>query len=218
MWRRGAEGRHRFIDAGEGARAELSRDAGDADILTHRIVRLSGLATLRRDDYDAVGCLRSVNRRGGRTLEHLDRLDIRRIEIGDTIRRIVLVTRNALPWRCERQEIRRRLDRRVAHDHTIDDVERCRRADDRRDTAKPNLHAAARSSGVRPDLGAYHLALQRHVETLRRCLDRAGRRSPSPRRSQHCGARRSSPDSSRPLPRGVARRASARRRDCSDRV
>ena len=156
------EGRHRFIDVGEGARAELARDAGDADVLAHRVARLPCLASLRRDDHHAVRRLRSVNRRGGRALQHLDRLDVARIEIGNTIRRIVFVAGDALPRRRERQKIRRRLDRRIADDDTIDDVERCRRSNDRRDAAQPNLHAAARRARVRRDLGAHHLALQRH--------------------------------------------------------
>ena len=53
-------------------------------------LRPAGGALLGRDDDDAVGRLGAVDRAGRGTLEDFDVFDVRRVEVGDAVDRLVL--------------------------------------------------------------------------------------------------------------------------------
>ena len=89
------EDRQRLVQAAEGPRAKLVGPGGEAEPLGHGELRLADLASLGRDDHDAVGGLGAVDRGGRPTLQDLDPLDVLGIEIGDAIDRVVLVPRVA---------------------------------------------------------------------------------------------------------------------------
>src|SRR5439155_24244832 len=79
-----------FLRATELARAERVADLREAEALRDRDSRLAVVAALGRDDDNAVRGLAAVQRRGRGALEHLDGLDVVRVDIGDAVDRVVL--------------------------------------------------------------------------------------------------------------------------------
>ena len=54
-----------------------------ADVRVVAHAGVARLAPLGRDEHDAVGAARPVDRRGAGVLEHLDRLDVARVQVAD---------------------------------------------------------------------------------------------------------------------------------------
>ena len=100
----------------------------------------SGTA-LGRDDDNAVRRERAVDGAGRGTLQDFDVLDVRRVEVGDTVDRLVLAVRDAATGRGD--GVQTVQDDGVADDHAVDDVERAGIGVDRRRAAELHLHTAA---------------------------------------------------------------------------
>ena len=154
-----------------GVAVEMSRaeEAGrllGAHALGHVVARGAGASLLRRDDDDPVRGARAVDGRRRRRLENFDVLDVVRVDVGEAVDRLVLRRRR----RTARARDRRKAagERRVRHDHAVDDVERIARAENRRGAADLNLHAAARHAGVLEDGRAHDLAGEIALERLGR--------------------------------------------------
>ena len=128
-----------------------------------RELRSRRLPVLRRDDDDAVGAARAVDRRRRRVLQDLDRLDVVRIERGERVRR------NGR--RVVSAAVARVLSVRVVLDReAVDDVERLVVAGHRRAAANADRE---RRAGRRRRLRHHHAgrgALQRLLERQDRRL------------------------------------------------
>src|SRR5207247_8274583 len=110
--------------------------------------RISDASTRREALHGAVVATRSVESCGRGTANDLNVLDVRRIQIGETVLRIG--TRSKV----------RQLSRFVVDNHTIHDVERIGAGDEGIHAAQPHRDSAsARAAGVLSDLCAGNLSL-----------------------------------------------------------
>jgi hypothetical protein len=148
----------RFVE-GEAARADLVGEVECAHALRDIELRAPGLPRLGGDDDDAVGGLGAVDRRRRGALQHLDALDVVRVEIADAIDAVVLRRRVGARGGAE-DGVGARLEHVVADDDAVHHVERIGGAVDGGHAAEAHLHAAARGAGVRVDLRAGDLALE----------------------------------------------------------
>src|SRR5690242_10294210 len=162
------------------AGAEQARRLFAADALGHLVPGLPRAASLGRNDDDAVGGTRAVDRRRRRRLQDLDVLDVVRIDVGQAVDRLVL----RRVGRTARARDRRQAagDRRVRYDDAVDDVERIAGAENRRRAADLDLHAAARNARVLEDRRADDFALEIRLEGFRRSDDELVRRDRRDRR------------------------------------
>src|SRR5206468_4184892 len=143
-------------ETGELTGSLLPREARGGEARADGEIRLAAAAALRRDHDDAARRLRAVDRRRGGAFQYLDVLDVVGVEIGDAIHRVLLAgDGNAAPGRLG-DAVRAGRDRDVARDHAVDDVERCRVAEDGRRAAQSNAIAATGRAGVLLNLRARH--------------------------------------------------------------
>src|SRR5258708_2036072 len=124
--------------------------------------RLARLAVLGGDDDEAVGPGRPINGARRRTFEHLDAVDVSRVEVGDAVHLLVLARGDAATRSAYRvQAVRVGV---VVDDDAVDDIERLVRAIDSIAAANLHLNAATRRAPVLRDHGARDLALQRVLD------------------------------------------------------
>jgi len=112
-----------------------------AETLRDVVPVLSRLSSLRRDHDDAVGRPRAID--GGRRgrLQHLDVLDVVRVQVGKTIDGLVLRRRRRAAGARDRRQTA--VDRVVGIDHAVDDEQRITGGIDRRRATNLDLEAAA---------------------------------------------------------------------------
>src|SRR5207247_3693809 len=94
-----------------------------------------------------------VDRGRRRALQHLDLVDVRRVQVGDAVHGVVLI-RRVPPGRGGRDRVQVVADRVVADDDAVHDDQGVNRRVDRGDAAQVDLHAAAGGARVRLDQGA----------------------------------------------------------------
>ena len=141
------------------ARAELPDELIDAYALGGGNLVAANPAALRGDDDDAVGGLRSVDRRRRRALEHLDVVDVVRIDVCKAVRAVLL----ASVQRAGQGGLSAGTHG-VGDDHAVDDVQRIDASEQRRSAANLYLATAAGGAVVHADLSANDLTLHRAFE------------------------------------------------------
>src|SRR5437868_2455060 len=156
-----------FLAGSKAPHTDLVRNARRTKALSHVEGGPSYLPLLGRDDDYAVRTSKSVNRAGRGTLEHLDALDVVRVDVSGTIDALILGRPEISP-RGLGDRVQTVGDLGVIDDHAIDDVEREEARVDRRDPAQLDLHTTARRAGVLGDDRARDLSLQGIVDRLGR--------------------------------------------------
>ena len=160
----GAEGVHRVVHRVELAQSEVVGLLEEAQTLREVEAWRAHQAALGGDQDHAVGGLRAVDRRRRRALEDLDALDVVGVEVGDPVRRVVLLAPADRVARRHRHHVHVRRDLVVADDHAVDDVERPVVPDDRRSAAQLHLDAAPGRAVVGLHVGPGDTALQGLLE------------------------------------------------------
>ena len=161
--RRLREGLLRLRQAVELAETERVGDLAEAHPLGDAGGDVAAAAALGGDDDDAVRRLGAVEGRRRRPLQHLDRLDVVGVEVGDAVGGVVLVGEVAAPHRAGHRR-QTAGDGGVGKDDAVDDVQHVVGAVDGRHAAELHLDAAARGARVRLDVGAGELALERVLD------------------------------------------------------
>jgi hypothetical protein len=145
--------------------AQLLRQRKLTDALCDACGRAARCAALGGDDDDAVGALGAVDGARGGTLEDLDVLDVRRIEVRDAIDRLILAIGDAAAGAGQRVEAA--VHCAIAHEHSVNHIERAGVRIDRRHAAELDLGSAA----WRARIGGHHstgnLALERVLDGWR---------------------------------------------------
>ena len=158
----------RLSQAAEGPRAELAGPGGEAELLGDGKLWLAQLSPLGGDDDNPVGGLGAINRGCRSTLEDLYPLNVFRVEIGNAIDRVILISGIAAALGAADRVLA------VGNGHVADydpihHEQRIHTAIDGRHAAQVELHATTGRSGVGLDVGAWNLALKRALKGLRRC-------------------------------------------------
>jgi len=135
----------------------------ESHLLADVELRLAHLAPLGGDEDDAVGGLGTVDRGGASALEHLDLLDVLRVDVRDAVDRVVLVLRVAARLRCGHR-VGAVGDGHVAYHDAVHHVQRLQVTDDGGHAAEVDLNATAGGAGVGRDRRARNLALQRALD------------------------------------------------------
>ena len=108
------------------------------------------------DDDHAVPGLGTIDGRRGGPAQHLDRLDIVRVQVGEPVHRVVLLLAVAAVGAAARDVEQPTGHGSVAVNHPVDHEERVGIAEDRVVAAQLDLRAAARRARVLADDGARH--------------------------------------------------------------